>query len=639
MKWILHNPVLPNFTTNVTTRSNGRDGDRIMTSFTRRQALGAVAVLAATPARAAKRKLAAPRPVVGPFDAMADPLLSHLKETAVYNGVPGALDGGTLARHLDDYSPAGEAALRASFAAAKDMLSRIRIRGDAQTGTQLSVINAILDNGIRSASISYGRLNPFGFTGHEPYLVSQISGPHINSINVMMEQQSLGTPRAVDAWIEKLDGFSAAFSGVVEKLRADRAAGCRPPRALLTKALPVMDAFLSGKAADQALMKALTARMASAGLSKRTRQLALRRAVTAMNNKARPAIATLRSEIANMLPEGQLESGIWAQPDGEALYAANVRALGDTELSPAAIHQIGLDEVQRISSDMNTLLAAQGMTSGSIGQRMTALAKDPKNLFPDSDAGREDLLGYVRNKVREAEARYTEILPAAIIPQQALVVKRVPVATQESAPGGYYDGPSLDGTRPGTYWINLRDMAAVAKFRLPTLSYHEGVPGHHTQGAIAVALGEAPLIMRIASFNAYQEGWALYAERLMAERGFYKDDPLGDLGRLQDELFRAVRLVVDTGLHHKRWTREAAIQFMRETTGVAESRVTAEIERYMAWPGQALGYKLGQLRLLDLRERFKKKRGGSVDIRDFHATVLNQGTMPLDVVESRLGLS
>jgi uncharacterized protein (DUF885 family) len=610
-----------------------------MTRFTRRQAIGAVAVVAAIPAHAAKRKTPPPPPMIGPFDGMAEPLLSHLKETGVYNGVPEALDGGPLARRVDDYSPAGEAAMRASFVSAKDMLSRIRIRGDGDTGTRLSVINAILDNGIRSAQIPYGRINPFGFTGHEPYLISQISGPHINSINVMMEQQSLGTPRAVDAWIEKLDGFSTAFSGVIEKLRADRASGCRPPRALLTKAIPVMDEFLAGNAADQALIKALGGRMSSAGLSKRTRQLAMRRAVTALKSRARPAIAKLRTEIAQMLPDGQLESGVWAQPDGDALYAANVRALGDTEMLPAAIHQIGLDEVQRISSDMNMLLAARGMTQGSIGDRMTALAKDPVNVFPDSDAGRDDLLSYVRTKVREAEARYQEILPPAVIPRQALVVKRVPVATQGSAPGGYYDGPSLDGTRPGTYWINLRDMGAVPKFRLPTLSYHEGVPGHHTQGAIAVALGEAPLIIRIASFNAYQEGWALYAERLMAERGFYQDDPLGDLGRLQDELFRAVRLVVDTGLHHKRWTREAAIKFMRDTTGVAESRVTAEIERYMAWPGQALGYKLGQLRLLDFRERFKKKRGASADIRDFHATILNQGTMPLDVVESRLGLS
>jgi uncharacterized protein (DUF885 family) len=221
-----------------------------------------------------------------------------------------------------------------------------------------------------------------------------------------------------------------------------------------------------------------------------------------------------------------------------------------------------------------------------------------------------------------------------MVPRQKLIVKRVPVATQASAAGGYYDGPSLDGIRPGTYWINLRDMAAVPRFRLPTLSYHEGVPGHHTQVSIAAGLQDAPLLARIGSFNAFQEGWALYAEALMAERGVYADDPLGDLGRLQDELFRAVRLVVDTGVHHKRWTREAAIRTMRDITGIAETRATAEVERYMAWPGQALGYKLGQLRLLDMRKRYMAKKGAA--LADFHALVLGGGGMPLDLVEGRL---
>jgi uncharacterized protein (DUF885 family) len=269
---------------------------------------------------------------------------------------------------------------------------------------------------------------------------------------------------------------------------------------------------------------------------------------------------------------------------------------------------------------------------------MAALARDPANQFANSDAGREALLAYVRQKVGDAEALYPKLLPEALIPKQGLVVKRVPVATQDGAPGGFYDGPSLDGSRPGTYWINLRDMAAVARFRLPTLSFHEGVPGHHTQGSVATAFGESPLLLRIASFNAYQEGWALYAERMMADLGAYADDPLGDLGRLQDELFRAVRLVVDTGIHHKRWTREQAIRTMQDITGIAEVRVIAEVERYMAWPGQALGYKLGQLRLLDMREKFRARGGKGADLREFHGTVLEAGAMPLALVEQRLGL-
>ena len=575
---------------------------------------------------------------VSPLDSLADGLLAVLPETATYNGVPAALNGGPLARCMDDYTPAGEAAVRAAYKAARQRLAALPKGASDRENLYHAVVGATLDNGLRSAGIAYGRINPFHFAGHVPFVVNQLAGPHIDGLNVMMEQQSLQTPRAVDAWIEKLSSFPKAFAGVIEKIRADRAAGCVPPRIMLEKTLPVLDAFLKSPADQHPILRALAERMAAAGLAGQTRQVALRRATLALERQARPAFAALRAEIEALLPAGRpdAEAGLWAQPQGDALYAANVRALGDTRLTAEEVHRLGLDEVERITAQMNDLLAKQGLTQGSIGARMSALAYDPANQFADSDAGRAELLDYVRGKVRMAEGLYPQMLPEALIPRQALVVKRVPVATQDGAPGGFYDGPSLDGTRPGTYWINLRDMAAVARFRLPTLSFHEGVPGHHTQGAVAGMLGEAPLLVRIASFNAYQEGWALYAEQLMAELGAYADDPLGNLGRLQDELFRAVRLVVDTGLHHKRWSRELAIQTMQGLTGIAATRVTAEVERYMAWPGQALGYKLGQLRLLELRRAYLARKGKEADLRQFHAIVLEAGAMPLDLVAARL---
>lgn len=602
----------------------------------RRQTLIALGLAPAAPALARPKR--APQPSLGPLETITEKILAHFPESAVYNGTPGALNGGPLARTLDDYTPAGEAAARGSLQSARDYLAQVRLAADSELARHLPLISAILENATRSASISYGKINPFNFSGHVPYVVSQLTGPHVDGLNWMMEQQSLASVQAVDAWIAKLDGFGSRIPGVIEKVRADAALGCTPPRALIEKTIPILESFLNGKASHQPIIEAVQLRTEAAGLSLRLRQMATRRAITALQKRARPAIEKLRLELLTMLPNARSDAGVWALPDGAAFYAANVRTLGDTALSPDEIHKVGLGEVARVSAEMNRLLAARGMTEGSLGARMMALARDPSNQFANSDAGREELLAYVRNKVRDAEARYAELLPGDLVPRQSLLVKRVPVATQESAPGGYYDGPSLDGTRPGTYWINLRDMSAVAKLRLPTLSYHEGVPGHHTQGSIAAALGETPTLVKIASFNAYAEGWALYAERLMAELGAYRDDPLGDLGRLQDELFRAVRLVVDTGLHHKRWTREAAIAWMLDATGVAESRVTAEIERYMAWPGQALGYKLGQLRLLSLRERMKAKSGKRFDIRDFHSGVLGGGAMPLDLVEARLGL-
>ena len=565
----------------------------------------------------------------------AERLLAHLPETATYNGTPRALNGGPLARRLDDYSPAGERAKRAAIAAAHGRIAALDCGSPSDEALHAAVVEAILANASRSANIPYGAIRPFWFSGHEPYLVSQISGPHIDSPNVMMGQQSLRTPAAVEAWLVKLESFGTAFAGIVEKLRADEAAGCRPPRVLMEKTLPVIDAFLAGPATDHPLIVALREGTEEAVMDRTAREQAERRAIEALETIARPAYAALREQVAGMAARGREESGVWAQSDGEALYAANVRALGDTEQPPDEIHETGLAEVERITAEMDALLGAQGMTQGSVGERMLALTEDPRFLFEDSDAGREELLDYLRGLVEEAEASYGRILPPDMAPTQQLRIRRVPVATEDSAPGGYYDAPSLDGTRPGTYWINLRDMSAVARFALPTLSYHEGVPGHHTQTAIASGLGEAPLLIRIASFNAYQEGWALYSERFMAELGFYEDDPFGDLGRLQDELFRAVRLVVDTGMHARRWPRERAIEYMQQVTGNPVSTCTAEIERYMAWPGQALGYKLGQLRLLNLREEMRERLGGAFDVRRFNAIVLGQGAMPLGLVAER----
>jgi uncharacterized protein (DUF885 family) len=598
----------------------------------RRTTMATLGAATLFPGAAAASKAVPPCPLATPLDGVATALLREMPEIATYNGVPEALDGGALARRADDYSPAGDARLRRTLADAEKTLAALTCVDDPRGAAHLATARAIVANGTRTAAIPYGRPNPLWFSGHTPYLVTQLAGPHIDTVNVMVAQQSLSSAEAVDAWIEKLDAFPKTFAGVVDKLLADEAAGCRPPRILLEKALPVIDAFLAGPADAHPLIVALRTRTAEAGLDQGLRSAAEARAITALDRRARPAFKTLRAQVAEMIPRGRDEAGVWAQPQGDALYAANVRALGDTARTPQEIHEIGLAEVRRIEAEAAPLLARQGLTTGSVGERLAALARDPRQLFDDSDAGRAELLAYLRELVTGAERRQPEFLPRAMIPHQTMEVRRVPVASQAGAPGGYYDGPSLDGSRPGIYWINLRDMAAVPRMALPTLTYHEGVPGHHTQGAIAAALGEAPLLIRVASFNAYAEGWALYAERLMAELGAYRTNPTGDLGRLQDELFRAVRLVVDTGMHALRWTREKAITYMVATTGNTEGEVTAEIERYMAWPGQALGYKLGQLRLLELRADARRRKGARFDLRAFHGAVLGQGAAPLDIV-------
>jgi len=563
---------------------------------------------------------------------LADQLLGELPEVAVYNGVPQALNGGPLARRMDDWSPAGIARYRGVLARAAQLLARDDCAASEPQALQLAVARDIIADGTRTAAIHYGRPNPLWFSGHVPYVVAPVAGPHIDTLNTMMIQQSLATPAALDAWLEKLEGLGSGFDAVREKIAADEALGCRPPRVLLQKVLPILDAARAGDAAMHPLIAALRTRTTAAGLDPKVRAAAERRAVAALEQRVRPAFGRLRERIAAMVPRGQEHAGVWAQPEGEALYAANVRALGDSPLAPKEIHAIGLEEMRRTTAAMDALLRANGYATGSVAQRYRALAQEPRLRFADSDAGRLEALDFARRLLSGAEAKYPSILPRDLYPRAQLEIRRVPIATEAGAPPAYCDPPSLDGRTPGVFWLNLRDMRAVTRMSVPTTAYHEAIPGHFMAGGVARLAGDEPLLLSIASFNAYNEGWALYAERLMAELGAYAQDPFGDLGRLNEELFRAIRLVVDTGLHQLRWTRERAIAFASEASGYATSEVEAEVERYMAWPAQALGYKLGQLRLLELREGLRRRLAARFDLREFHRAVLARGSLPLDLI-------
>jgi uncharacterized protein (DUF885 family) len=361
----------------------------------------------------------------------------------------------------------------------------------------------------------------------------------------------------------------------------------------------------------------------------------LAQAETAINDVVYPAYGRLAGALQELLPKASHHAGLDAQPNGAAVYQARVRIGADSDIPADKIHDIGLAEVARISAEMDAVLKRQGYAEGSVGDRMAALTKDPKFLYPNTDEGKTQLIKDVNGLIANVQALSPKWF--GTIPPQPVEVRRVPAFSEDSAPGGYYDQPSVEGSRPGIYWINLRDTKNNPRFSLPTLTYHEAVPGHHYQIALSLSVQGVPLLRKVeGTTSAYAEGWALYSERLAKEMGLYDKDPYGDLGRLRDELFRGVRLVVDTGMHEKGWSREQAIKYMVDAGAATPDDAESEIERYVVWPGQALSYKIGMLKILELRERAKAALGDKFDIRKFHDAVLLDGGLPLGVLETRV---
>jgi uncharacterized protein (DUF885 family) len=405
------------------------------------------------------------------------------------------------------------------------------------------------------------------------------------------------------------------------------------PPALLERSLTVLHDTIAPAPRENALATTFVARMSGVKSLNPARQHVLeQQAVAALTTSVYPAYERMRVALVALEPAAASQmAGVGRLPDGVAYYAMVLRQQTTTEYTPEQIHALGLSEVARITSEMDALLRVQGLTAGSVGERMAALGKDPRFLFPNDDDGRRRALERFQQILDEVSARMPEYFRTR--PTQRLTVERVPAALEKGSSGAYYQQASMDGSRPGTFFANLRDMTELPQWEMKTLAYHEGIPGHHFQISIALGLKDLPLIRRQTLYTAYAEGWALYAEQFAAEIGMYKDDPWGDLGRLQLELLRAARLVVDTGLHGKGWSREQAIDYMVSTTGMAQGDVISEVERYMAAPGQACAYKVGELKILELRERARMALGPRFNVKDFHAVVLENGGVPLTLLE------
>ncbi|MEE4212388.1 MAG: DUF885 domain-containing protein, partial [Parvularcula sp.] len=466
-----------------------------------------------------------------------------------------------------------------------------------------------------------------------PYVVTQIGGVHVDLPQFMTQSHALGSADDAEAYITRLNLFDEQFAGVVEIFEHNAEAGAVPPDFAIEGALTNARAFISGPAEENPLYTHFAAHVADAEYEDSDEMLA--RAAEAVEQSVYPAYRTLIAALEARQADAASDAGVWHIPHGDRLYDAYVKTNGESLLSGDEVHALGLSEVARIQNEMEALFARIGITDGTIGERLAALTADEDQVFPNTEEGKAELLAYVRELAAEAEEVMDEYFLQT--PSISFEVRPVPAYAEKGAPGGYYVSPPEDGSRPGLYFINLRDTAAQPKFSLPTLTYHEGVPGHHFQLALAVDQKETPLLVRQnASTSGLAEGWALYSEKFAEEIGLYKDDPYGDIGRLRDELFRAVRLVVDSGMHAKQWTREEAIDYMVANAGMNRGGVETEIERYAVWPGQALAYKTGMLRIQELRARAEEALGDDFDVAAFHYQVLRGGGAPLSVLSQRI---
>lgn len=463
------------------------------------------------------------------------------------------------------------------------------------------------------------------------YPVNQLFGVQNGYPSFMQAQHQIHSVDDAENYLSRLIAVKTKFGQTLEGLKLREAKGIIPPKFVIERVLTEMNDFISAPVEDNILYSSFKTKLAETQISSDEQARLLATAKTNIEAYVQPAYRLFIDYFTELQTKAGTDDGYWALPNGNVAYEQLLKFFTTTNYTADEIHAKGLAEVSRIQGEIMTILSAQGYdTSQGFSVAIEALAADPKFYYEDTDAGRAQILVDYQKILDEINAGLDNAF--RIRPKAGMEVVRIPEFKEKTAPGAYYQQPAIDGSRPGRFYANLFDIKATPKYGMRTLAYHEGIPGHHFQVAVAMELEGQPLIRKMAPFTAYIEGWALYSERLAWELGF-QQDPFDNIGRLQAELFRAVRLVVDTGIHHSRWTREQAIDYMKKNTGMSDRDVTAEIERYIVMPGQATAYKVGMMKILELREKAKQALGDKFDLRDFHDVLLKNGAVPLDILE------
>ncbi|MFO7584712.1 MAG: DUF885 domain-containing protein, partial [Anaerolineales bacterium] len=465
------------------------------------------------------------------------------------------------------------------------------------------------------------------------YPLNQMFGIQSQLPSFMMSMHPLVNQTEARNYVKRLGKFGVKFEQVMEGLKIREQKGILPPRFVIRRVLDEMTAFVGQPVRENPLyvvFKDKVSALEKIGAGERETLLAA--AETEIQDTVYPAYQKFIDYFSVLEAKASDDDGVWKLPDGAAYYAHCLRSNTTTEFTPEQVHEIGLREVARIETEMSAILERLGYTGvDSAPKKLAELGRDDRFLFPNTDEGRAAALAEYQRILDEIDAGLDPYFD--LRPQAGLKVERIPEFREKTSAGAYYQPADMGGARPGVFYANLRDMSEVRKFGMKTLAYHEGIPGHHFQIAIAQNLKGLPIFRRLVPFTAYAEGWALYAEKLARELGYYQNDPHGELGYLDSELFRAVRLVVDTGIHHKRWTREQAIEYMQAHTASAQETVVSEIERYIVMPGQACAYKIGEIKMVELREKVQNALDERFDLRQFHNLVLKNGSMPLSILE------
>lgn len=519
-----------------------------------------------------------------------------------------------------------------------DRLIQLRRRWLSQLGQidlrQLSGMDATNYSAVRyqiERALRGAQSFKFGADGFPaPYVLSQLTGAYQSVPDFLNTQHVVADRSDAEAYLARLLEFARVMDEETARARADAAAGVVPPDFIIGKALEQMQAMRATPVNKTVLVTSLVRR----ARQKRIAGDWSTRADAAVSGPVWSALDRQIALLQSWRSSARGDAGVWALPHGEEFYRFALHYQTTTGMTPDEIHQRGLELVSELSGAADTLLRQQGLSHGTVGQRYAGLYKDPRFIYPDTGEARARLLAYLNGCVKAVTAK----LPAyfGTLPKAGLEIRRVPAAVEAGAPGGYYEDGSIDGTRPGAYYINLRNMVELPRWTLPTMTYHEGIPGHHLQGSLVLEEPGLPMIRRTLWFTAYGEGWAVYAEQLADEMGLYASDPWGRAGYLQAALLRAMRLVLDTGLHARRWTRTRAIRYYMDTMGAPESAAATEVDRYCVWPGQACSYMIGKLMWLKLRSRSQTLLGPKFDIRKFHDAGLLCAPLPLELLERRI---